>query len=264
MINHTKYTWRLTMKIEKYGESRRCELVSESLSRMDLRHAGIERIILLPIPTSRDGIYLTGTDTLISDVLMKLECGDGVVGYGISDEDAEIIRASGGVLVDVSRDEIFLLENARLTAYGTLGYILTEIKRAPTELSFGVVGYGRIGKELTALLISLGASVVVYTSKNATRVALGACGIRTEPYENVEKWQELADVLINTAPHSLTFAFRDGKVPCGKTVIELASGKNFEGILGVTGLPSLAERCYPNSAADAYLRAILRGLGVRI
>ena len=166
--------------------------------------------------------------------------------------------------MDLSLDEEFLSENARLTALGAVGYIMTELPRAVDELTFGVVGYGRIGERLVAYLTSLGAEAVVYTSKNDTRVALGAYGIRSEYYERDVGALDISkevDVLVNTAPTSLANSFPLGVIPEGLSVIELASGNNFEGVSGVVRLPSLPEKTYPESASEAYYRAILRGLG---
>ena len=256
------------MKIEKYGVSSRIEYAAKRLSELgDGVAPTVERIILLPIPTTRDGIRLTGCEVLISDILISVEAFDAVIGYAIPREDIEIIEAKGAMCIDLANDGEFLLENARLTALGAVGYILSNVHRALDESRVGVVGYGRIGERLVAYLTALGADVTVYTSKNATRVELGALGIKTESYDRAEGVLPLAndvDVLINTAPTSLAATFPTGAVPSSMTVIELASGKNFEGISGVVTLPSLPERIYPDSAAKIYYRAIMRSLSVAV
>ena len=254
------------MKIEKYDVGRRCEYAADRLRELgDKAPLGIERVLLLPIPTSRDGVHLTGSDVTVSKTLMDVTEGDAVIGYGISTEDAEIIKACGAVCIDLSNDGGFLAENARLTALGAVGYILTSYGVAADGLRFGIVGYGRIGQRLTSYLVALGADVTVYTSKNATRVALGSCGIKTEFYDR-ERGELLIvdgiDVLVNTAPTPLDKTFSGGILPDGLSVIELASGENFVGVRGVVKLPSLPERMYPESAAEIYYRAVLNGLGV--
>ena len=253
------------MKIEKYGVGRRQDFAAAKLA--ELSSDTVDRVLLLPIPTTRDGVHLSGCDIRIADVICEVGRGDVVAGYAIPEEDAEIIEASGGVCIDLSRDEEFLAENARLTALAAVGYILTEFPRAADEVVFGVVGYGRIGKRLVTYLTSLGIKVIVYTSKNATRVALGACGIRTEVYERDEGIINIdpeVGVLINTAPTPLEKSFQDGVIPRGLSVIELASGNNFGGISGVVRLASLPEKRYPDSALEVYYRALLRGLGIAI
>lgn len=253
------------MKIENYGSCQRCLWVAEHLRRLDEEGRsprGIERIILLPIPTTRDGLHINGTDKLISDVLLDAEYGDFVAGYGIPAEDIEIISAAGGRCHDASKDEEFLVENARLTALGTIGYILTNFKKTPDRMSFGVVGYGRIGSRLVELLLYLGATVKVYTTKNATRVRLGEYGIQTSlviPDKCAISELDGIDVLINTAPAPLYNTFCDG-VPNDLTVLELASGNNFAEGDRIVRLPSLPAKMYHISAANAYYESILRSL----
>lgn len=249
------------MKIENYGVGGRCREVMRRL--VSLAEEGevsprISRVILLPVPTTRDKLHLSGTDKLISDVLCGVGEGDFVVGYGIPTEDTEKIKRNGAAVYDGARDESFLLENAEITAIGALGYILTELHRIPSDLRIGVVGYGRIGRALVRKLLFLGADLTVYTSKELTRVELGESGVRTA--RTPDKGEELPfvdelDLLINTAPIPL-----GGSIPKGclgeLRIIELASGNNLEGIDGVERLPSIPDRAYPISAGRAYFHAI--------
>lgn len=247
------------MKIENYGVGERCAEAMRCLISWDAD--GTEKIILLPIPTSRDGIHLTGSEKLLREVLGDVSQGELVVGYSIPDADAEYIRSRGGAVCDVARDEEFLDENSRITAIGTLEYLLTNFNLVPSDMKIGIVGYGRIGRHLARVLLFLGAKIRIYTSKNLTRVELGKCGVesRVVDYEApmLEDLDEI-DVLINTAPTPLGACFLDGKIPKRLTVIELASGNNFDGVEGVIKLPSIPERSYPKTAGRAYFHAIQR------
>ena len=80
------------MKIENYGVGERCceamRLLTEWAS--DKEEAGsILRVILLPIPTTRDGIHVNGCERLIADVVREVGVGDLVVGYSIPRVDTE-------------------------------------------------------------------------------------------------------------------------------------------------------------------------------
>ena len=159
-------------------------------------------------------------------------------------------------------DEEFLADNARLTAEGTLGYILTNSNKSPTDIKIGIVGYGRIGRYLVRMLLSMGASVRVYTSKNVTRVALGEYGVESEYMaEEADVIPSISglDIIVNTAPKPLYKTFESG-IPKGLSVIELASGDNFTGVGGVVRLPSLPDRLYPESSAELYFNGIKRHL----
>lgn len=252
------------MKIENYGAGHRCAAVlGLLLSFCEQRSVrGIDRIIILPIPTSRDGVHISGTDGLVSEVSGAVASTDAVCGYAIPLRDREMMLSRGARVYDAAEDEAFLMENARLTAEGVLGHILTSSKKSPREMKIGIVGYGRIGRLLSGMLLSLGAGVRVYTSKNATRVALGECGVESEYMgENdgvIPNLRDL-DIIVNTAPKSLVKTFAGG-IPKGLAVIEVASGDNFAGVPGVVRLPSIPDRLYPESSAMLYFEGIKRYL----
>lgn len=252
------------MKIENYGVGGRCAEAMRLL--MECEHAGdipdgVARVILLPIPTSRDGKHLTGSNRLLREVLADAGWRDLVVGYSIPDGDTEYIRSKGALVCDAAMDEDFLAENAEITATGTLGHLLSECDTVPSDLHVGIIGWGRIGRALARMLLFFGAKIRVYTSKEFTRVELGGLGIESCAIDySHPALEDIAtlDVLINTAPCSLSICFEGGKVPDGVRVLELASGNNFEGVEGVVRLPSIPERRYPRSAGRAYFHAIQR------
>jgi len=216
--------------------------------------------IILPVPTSRDGFLLTGTDVTLEDGLALADSGTLVVGYGIPKEARSRLLEVGATVVDASEDEEFLAKNAELTAECALGIILTTEKSALRDLSVGIVGYGRIGKCLLRLLLFLGSSVTVFTGREEVRLELGECGIKTAEYGAVDALSRL-DILINTAPARLFDTTGDG-FPEGLRVIELASGSNFEGLDTVERYPSVPARMLPRSAGRALYNAVERALGV--
>lgn len=250
------------MKIENYGTGARCEYVMRELMGMDSRGEippRLLRIILLPIPSSRDRVHVTGTERLIDELLADAGEGDLLIGYGIPAEAAHAAAERGSLVYDAMYDEQFQRENAFISAVGALGYILTELGRVPSDMHVGVVGYGRIGAHLTRFLLFLGARVRVYTSSDSTLAELGACGVEcvymSRDAHAIPSIDGL-DLIVNTAPTDLSSTFPDGAVPRSLRLIELASGKNFDGVCGVEPLPSIPDRFYPDSAGRSYFRAI--------
>lgn len=247
------------MKIDNYGTGERCR----EAMRLLLREAegglgeGPSRIVLLPIPSTRDGKNISGTERSLEEVLLEVGQGEVVAGYGIPEGLSCGLAERGAAVYDGAGDEDFLTENAELTALGTVGYILTTERRAPCELRFGVVGYGRIGRLLVRHLLFLGGRVKIFTSRSGLRRELGRYAVSTAPIEEALELSEV-DILINTAPTDLSHSFPTGRLPRGLRVLELASGKNFQGVEGVELLPSLPGRMYPISAGRAYFRGIMR------
>lgn len=249
------------MKIENYGVGERCaealRLFISAEEAGELPRAA-HRLILLPVPTSRDKVHLTGTELTVSEVLGEAGATDAVAGYGIPPECREKLLLQGAAVYDALLDEEFLAANARLTALGALGYILTELGRDPADITFGVVGYGRIGSLVVRYLLFFGAKIRIYTSKNLTRLELGECGVSTVLTERDSGKIDIEgiDCLINTAPASLAESFPGGRIPEGMRVLELASGDNFCGVEGVELLPSIPDRLYGKSAGREYFSAI--------
>lgn len=214
-------------------------------------------LTILPIPSTRDGVYVTGSDKTLDSLVTAAGVGDIYLGYGLPDPFAEGLRSVGAVVVDAAVDEEFLVGNARLTAYAALTKILCR-GVSPEELTVGVVGYGRIGRALVRLLLAVGSAVRVFSTRGATVLCLSRSGVdatllhRGDPLPAV-------DILINTAPDKIFDP--DTPTPVGMEILELASGDNF-GARQITRLPSLPQIYYPESAGRLYAEALLRGMGV--
>lgn len=252
------------MTIENFGVGARCAetlrllLCAEADGRLP---DSIKRCVLLPIPTSRDKVHLSGTDKLLDEVFSDVKKGDLVMGYGINEESKSSMRNRGAIVYDALDDEEFLSENAEETAVGALGYILSTTSTTPRDTKFAIVGYGRIGSRLLRMLLFLGASVKVYTGKEKTCVCLCESGVDAHLIERGAPIPKNdANIIINTAPTDLSSSFEDGKLPKNLRVIELASGDNFKGISGIEKLPGIPDKLYGKSAGRTYFSRILNYL----
>ena len=244
------------MNIETYGTGERLAVAARLCAELPVSH-----LVLLPVPTTKDNVCVSKTDIPLIDTLCNLTSGSVLVGYGLPNEYKKCAEKMGSTVLDLCYDEDFRAENADLSALGTLGYILSSERRAPCDISFGVIGYGRIGSRITRMLMFLGARVKVYTTREGVRIALGECGVDSVCISegNCQSYDFSGiQVLINTAPKDMSKSFLGGKIPDGMRVIELASGNNFDGVDGVERLPSIPEKMYPESAGSTYTRAVKR------
>ena len=245
------------MNIEIFGESERVREAARILSDEECKFDSIK---LLPVPSSRDKIHITGTEIQLNEFQKGLCQDDFVVGYALPYEFRECLDLAGIKYYDASLDEDFLLENAYVTAIGTLAYILGKDNRIPRDMKFGVIGYGRIGRALSEILLFLGARLKIFSSKKLTRIELGFFGIESNEIELSDfeepKLQGL-DFVLNTAPTNLSYLFPEKCVPDGMRVIDLASGDSFPGVFGIEYLPSLPDRMFPKSAGKIYARRAL-------
>lgn len=242
------------MCIETYGTGGRIKCAARLASSLKIPH-----LVILPVPTTKDGKTVFNTDIPLGDTLCNIDAGTLVAGYAMPQWYKEQIKERGAFCLDLSLDENFLIDNAYITALGALGYVFTTSAAIARDMKVGIVGYGRIGSALVKLFLFFGAKTKVFTSKAANCRALGECGIDCVCDEavNFSDFSGL-DILINTAPKDMKNSFADGAVPSGMRVLELASGDNFSGVRGVERLPSLPDKMYPESAGKSYYEAILR------
>lgn len=274
------------MNIRIYGTDERLGFCRDCLLKKNIR--SVRNIILLPIPSTRDGKTLSGTQKTPWELFVPhkneesfsasgeevkeqsaaceiIHPGDAFVGYGIPKDFREYFASLGAYTVDVSLDEKFTEENAALTADGTLGKILTYETMAPKDLSIGIIGYGRIGKRLANLLLFLGSEITVFTTRKELvneLCSLGVSAVFTETLKSADGRKKLSelDLIINTAPARLI----DGEAldSLGNTkIIELASGDNFPDGKEILRLPSLPSKMYPKSAGKVLADSVLRMLG---
>jgi len=242
------------MIIKTFGKGERLSVCGGILEGSSL--GKYSEIIILPIPTSKDGVHITGTDLELDEAIDSFGEGSFVLGYGIPVECIEALERRDCVVCDALGDEVFLQRNAELTALGTLGIILTSAKKSVSDLKIGIIGYGRIGKQLLRILLFLGASVRVFTRKNSTRIDLCSYGVDAELSEGGD--YSGLDFLINTAPERLLDDERVQRVLSSGKIIDLASGENFPENCGVSKLGGIPGLMYPISAGRIYAEAALR------
>lgn len=249
------------MDIYTYGQDVRLKYCASMLSANPI--PSFERIILLPIPTTRDGVTVSGGEERLSDITAALLPKDALVCYELPPEAHRDAVMRGAAVVDLSHDEDFLEENAALTAVGCVGRILTEERVAPCGLTVGIIGYGRIGQHLLRILLFLGAGVRVFTTKSTLRRDLQMLGIagvdsfsvKDSPEENFSG----LDILINTAPAKV-IPESAGEALNSVRVIELASGKNIPDSITYESFPSVPKLMYPESAGAAMYNSVVRML----
>lgn len=216
-------------------------------------------LVILPIPTTSDGVHLTGSDSTLEELLPTVGAGSFVLGYGIPVGYVEAMEDAGATVCDAAGDEIFLRRNAELTALGTVGVLLTSGRLSPQDMRIGIIGYGRIGSQLMRILLFLGAKVRIYTRRNSTRVEL--CGYGIDAKLSSEGDFSDLDFLINTAPCQILSEKDIRKLVEGTSLIDLASGNNFPEGREIKKLGSIPGIMYPASAGRIYAEAAVRYQG---
>ncbi|MBR2941868.1 MAG: hypothetical protein IKB82_00565 [Clostridia bacterium] len=181
-------------------------------------------VLLLPWPRSfQNGRLVTladGTGPGREEVLRALPpsrlvlCGSGVL-------PEEIPQA--GETIDPAHDELFLRRNAQLTAEGAILCAMQRMERALLGSTCLITGFGRIGQELTARLVAMGAFVIVCARSEIQMRASHAVGAHPVPLAQMEHAAGAADLILNTVPAQVLERQALTAVKPGVLILELAS-----------------------------------------
>ena len=141
--------------------------------------------------------------------------------------------------LDLLKDEIYLAENARLTAECALRILDSKLPTTICGCPILVIGWGRIGKCLAQLLGRMGARVVVAARKPADLGMLAALGYDAVALSRVTKVLPRMRVIVNTAPAPVLGDAELALLPVGALKLDLASVRGLAGedVLWARGLP---------------------------
>lgn len=240
------------MEILSFGGGRRMRECVRLLESVTASLSG--RLILLPIPTTRDNIYINGTDLSLGSIVPLLTSESTLVGYNIPRDLVFNAEQVGAAVYDAGRDERFLMENAIISARGAIGYLLTNFTKDIADMKIGIIGYGRIGRALLRYLICLGSSPILYTKRQEVAMELGSSGVDCRVLGEGCDTGGL-DILINTSPVA---GISIDELDPGTKIIDLASGKPFPASDRITKLASIPDAMYPLTAGRLYAEGILR------
>ncbi len=169
-----------TLKAKGYGVvSRPCESVTH---------------LLLNVPSfDADGKAKGGTD--IDALLAQLPKNVAIIGGNIPTD-----RFPGHKVYDLLRDETYLADNAAITAYCALRLAMMELPSTLRGCRVLIIGWGRIGKCLAALLWALEADVTVAARKERDRAMAHALGYHAEIPATLGQNLNCYRLIFNTAP----------------------------------------------------------------
>lgn len=213
-----------------------------------------ERIVVNCPPATR-------ARELTLEALLKLARPDARV-YLCGPRHPEI---SDGRLADLWADEALILENARLTAEGATASAMRAGTRSLRDLPCLVVGWGRIGRALTEILVALNARVTVASRWPEHRSRAAERGAETVDTASVGAALPGRKLIVNTAPQLVLDAAALSGADSDAMLIDLASppyGIDLHAAwaLGLRAWrePGLPGRYCPHSAAQALLSAMDR------
>lgn len=213
--------------------------------------------LLLPVPSFESDGTLKGGGEL-APILGQLS--KDIVIFGGNLDRPEL---AGYKCVDFLQDPLYLAENAAITAHCAVKLAMAQLPVTLHGCPVLVVGWGRIGKCLAALLKQLGARVCVAARKEADRAMVNALGYESEDITPPAYGLMRYRVIFNTVPamvlpEELTWNCRP---ECLK--IDLASKPGIAGdnVIWARGLPN---KDAPETSGELIARTALRRKGESI
>jgi len=171
--------------------------------------------LLLPLPTSRDGIHLAlpssscnAPKIRLSDIVeLAARSGCGYILGGMIPENMISLAKSAGLTVDdYYNDEQLQIKNALPSAEGAVMLAMEHTDKVLSGMSILVSGYGRIGKCLADILYKLGAKVRVAARRDESLCEAALMGYKTVLFgssdtSHMKRAVNESDVIFNTVPH---------------------------------------------------------------
>lgn len=222
------------------------------LAAQQLKQAGCRFILtpdhdvthlLLPVPSLDANGCIKGGGKL-EDLLQQLPRNVRVIGGNLPALDRQTY--------DLLQDPEYVAENAYITAHCAVRLVMDRLPTALRGCKVLVIGWGRIGKCLAALLKGLEACVTVAARKESDRAMLRALGYGTVSTDDLPA--DNYRVILNTAP---VMVLPHCPEKCLK--IDLASQPGLGGndVLWARGLPG---KDAPEASGELIARTVLKYL----
>ncbi len=179
-------------EIEKRGNIHFCKTAGECVKGAD--------VIVLPLPVMVRGKInapFSQTEIDIREVLENAEKKAVIFGGKLTDE----IKSAGFRAIDYSEREELAVLNAIPTAEGAISIAMENTPYTLFESRCLVIGYGKIGKVLSADLKALGADVTATARKYSDLAWIRANGYKAVKTEEISAIADKFDIIFNTVPH---------------------------------------------------------------
>lgn len=154
------------------------------------------------------------------DVVAEMKGKDGFVISGkFSPYMLDILDEEGVRYADCLNDECFNIKNAYITAEGAINLAMNSLDIMLRDADCVILGFGRIGKALGEMLMSLGCRPQVYARRKEVRALAREMGFSATDRIDLSK----ATVIFNTVPQRIISNDCLLELKGERTFIELAS-----------------------------------------
>ena len=200
--------------------------------------------LLLPVPSFEPDGNIKGGGNL-ADLLSMLPDNIIILGGQLNRQEL-----TGYKTIDFLEDPAYLAENANITAHCAVRVAMEHLPVILQGCPVLVIGWGRIGKCLAALLRQLGAAVTVAARRESDRAILSALGYHAIPTDNIDT--TFYRLIYNTAPTMICQTCQGDGLK-----IDLASAPGITGpdVIWARGLPN---KLAPESSGRLMAQTVMR------
>lgn len=229
-------------------------------------------VVILPLPASPDSVRIhmplsSQNAPTFLELLSFLPPTVHLIGGKFTPSMRALAEEQGRELFDYSRAELFQKRNAIPTAEGAVSILMERETRTVYGLSVAITGFGRVGRALAALLISMGAKVTVAARRESALSEACALGCETVRLCGEGSLAELVEgkaAIFNTVPHWIFGKTALSAVSKDALLVDLASspgGFDTEATrglsLGVIYALSLPGKYAPVTAGEIIAETVL-------
>lgn len=198
--------------------------------------------LLLPVPSMTSDDQIRGGGSL-STLLSQLPDNVGLIGGNLP-------GLPGHNTMDLLQDPVYVAQNAYITAHCAVRMVTQQLQITLRDCKVLVIGWGRIGKCLAALLKGMEADVTVAARKENDRATLGALGYKTQATGSLSS--DGYRIIINTVP---VMVLPESPEECLKIDLASVRGIGGEDVIHARGLPG---KDAPEASGNLIARSILR------
>ena len=233
--------------------------------------------VILPLPTSRDGIFIntpySNEKIELCRIFSRLGQKKTVLAGKVSPAIKNQANQFSLRVFDYYEEECFTDENAYITAEGALYLAMENLSRTIRDTHHLIIGSGRIAKHLFLLLRGMGARVTI-ACRNIHDIHW-ASALRAEvadlagDSESLEKAFSSCDVIYNTVPERVIPDFCYSNARASALFIELVGDEKLTEGARKSGCkcicaPALPTRYAPESASRLLAYAVCDVIGKRV
>ena len=221
-------------------------------------------VILLPLPATKDGLFLNAPYTE-NEIRLDADFARLFMHKTVCGGMLQRLTASSSLWREIEPEDYYRREelavgNAIPTAEGAVGIAIREYPGTINGAKCLITGFGRIGKNLAIILRGMGAEVFCAARKKADLMQMRAFGVQPLTYREIGR---RFDLIFNTVPAKVLTSPVLMQQTRDTLIIELASApggtdlKRAEELhLHVIDAPSLPGRVAPKTAAEYIKEAV--------